>query len=384
MIRQLRLLIVLVRPAVLVLLGMYAAVGLTQAGRGQDGRLVAETFVVVIALLLFSVACNDIADAAIDRVNLAGTGRPLVAGTSRRSELLVVATTSALLTLGAAALLGLAALVVAACGMALSANYSLRPVRLAARGALASLLLPACYVGVPYLVGVFGARGSVRPADLALLAALYVGFIGRILLKDFRDVRGDALFGKRTFLVRHGRRVTCVFSASCWIAGTILLVAVERGVVFALAQGVCLAAALIMIRALRAEHGARRDEWLISGIAIVGRGMLLVLLAQLSMVRWQAPAAVTIEATLVLITLAQAVSMVRHGPVEGRRSRRDASSCQVVQDHDAGLERGRVGQSEPCGRAVTEQQVLRAATADEERVHPEPQFVEHALRHKGV
>ena len=56
--------------------------------------------------------------------------------------------------------------------------------------------------------------------DLALLAALYVGFVGRIVLKDFRDVVGDRLFGKRTFLVRHGRRTTCVLSAACWVGGT--------------------------------------------------------------------------------------------------------------------------------------------------------------------
>jgi 4-hydroxybenzoate polyprenyltransferase len=48
---------------------------------------------------------------------------------------------------------------------------------------------------------------------------------GRILLKDFRDVHGDAMFGKRTFLVRHGRGVTCAVSACCWTAGTAVILA---------------------------------------------------------------------------------------------------------------------------------------------------------------
>jgi len=39
----------------------------------------------------------------------------------------------------------------------------LRPVRLADRGALAALVLPAGYVAVPYLVGIFAVRGSPRP-----------------------------------------------------------------------------------------------------------------------------------------------------------------------------------------------------------------------------
>jgi hypothetical protein len=47
------------------------------------------------------------------------------------------------------------------------------------------------------------------------MGGLYVGFIGRIMLKDFPDVRGDALFGERTFLVRHGWRATCATTPGC-------------------------------------------------------------------------------------------------------------------------------------------------------------------------
>ena len=78
-------------------------------------------------------------------------------------------------------------------------------------------------MAVPYLLGIFAVRGSVSRADLLLLAGLYAGFIGRIVLKDFRDVRGDALFGKRTFLVRHGRRATCRLSAAFLVAGVSVL-----------------------------------------------------------------------------------------------------------------------------------------------------------------
>ena len=329
MIRQLRLMIALIRPAVLILLSLFTAIGAAQAGRGQDGGLLAEALAVVIAFLLFSVACNDLADEAVDRINLADAGRPLVAGTGRRRQLVVVAATSGIVALGVSAMLSHLALVVTSGGLILSANYSLRPVRLAARGALASLLLPACYVGVPYLIGMFAVRGSVRGPDLALLAALYIGFIGRILLKDFRDVNGDALFGKRTFLVRHGRRATCRSSESCWAAGVILLVAVEHpSAAFVVSQCVCLVTALAMIRALSSDRGVRRDEWLISGIAIVGRGMLVLLLAQLSMVQqhWAMPAQEATIGPLLLVTIGQAVSIVKYGPVEHRRFARHVAS----------------------------------------------------------
>ena len=70
------------------------------------------------------------------------------------------------------------------------------------------MLLPLGYVAIPYLVGVLTVQPSVDGRQLALLGGLYVAFIGRIMLKDFRDVRGDELFGKRTFLLRHGHVAT--------------------------------------------------------------------------------------------------------------------------------------------------------------------------------
>lgn len=188
---RLRLIILLARPAVIILLAMFTATGLAEAGHGQSKALLARALVVVCAFLLFSVACNDLADEAIDRVNLPGQ-RPLAAGVLGRTEFAVIGVVAGTVALGASAALRWQAVVVTAAGLAISAGYSLRPVRLADRGAVAAIVLPACYVGVPYLIGIFAARSFVRPGDLFLLAGLYLGFIGRILLKDFRDVRGDA------------------------------------------------------------------------------------------------------------------------------------------------------------------------------------------------
>jgi len=210
--------------------------------------------------------------------------------------------------------------VVVAAGPVISGGYSLRPVRIADRGAAASLLLPAGYVAVPYLVGILGGRGSLRPGDLLLLGGLYVGFIGRIVLKDFRDVRGDALFGKRTFVIRHGRRRTCEFSAICWIAGSVALAAVtEPTLTLVGAWAVYLAVALWLLRALSVERGTRRDEALISAIAIVGRGMIVTLVAHSSMTGagWPALAYLCVMGALVAVTLEQSSTMARRGPTTG-------------------------------------------------------------------
>lgn len=318
MISRLRLVVLLVRPAVIVLLASFTATGLAQAGRGADTLLLAKALAAVFGFLLFSVACNDLADEAIDRVNLPGK-RPLVIGAVTHREFTVIGVTGGAVALAASATLHWPAMIVTAAGLCVSAGYSLRPVRLADRGAVASLVLPACYVAVPYLLGALAASGRVRPDAVLLLAGLYLGFIGRILLKDFRDVRGDALFGKRTFLIRHGRGWTCVFSAVCWLAGTcVILAAVHRPTVALVAsEAGCLAGALTLLRALSADRGARRDESIIAAIAIVGRGMVLLLLAHLSMVYagWAGLRYDGVIAVLALLTAGPAVSMVAHGPI---------------------------------------------------------------------
>jgi 4-hydroxybenzoate polyprenyltransferase len=309
--------VLLARPAVIWLLAAFAAMGLAQSGRPSDPIGLARVLVTVVAFLLFSVACNDLADEAIDRVNLPGR-RPLGAGVVTRRMLVIIGLSAGAVALGTGVTLGRWAGLVVAAGMAISAGYSLRPVRLAERGAVASLVLPACYVAVPYLLGLLAGRPGVRAGDLTLLGGLYLGFIGRILLKDFRDVRGDALFGKRTFLVRHGRRWTCVFSAVCWVAGTCVILAEVRQPTPALLAGVggCCAGALVLLYALARDDGARRDENLISAIAIIGRAMVVLLLGHLSMAdaHWSAARSNLVIVMLCVLAAGPVASMLRHGP----------------------------------------------------------------------
>jgi 4-hydroxybenzoate polyprenyltransferase len=322
---QIRVLIALVRPPVLLLLALFGLLGLAQAGAPDDRLRLAAVLVVVAGYLLCSVAVNDIADEAVDRVNLAGDrSRPLVSDAAAgRRHLLTVALTAAVVAFGAAASLGRWPVVALVAGLALSLAYSLPPTRLSARGAVASLLLPAGYVAVPFLVGrlALGAAGPALTArDGWLLAGLYVGFIGRILLKDFRDVIGDAQFGKRTFLVRHGRATTCRAAAIAWVAGNIALAGVRDltpGLVAA--QVASTVAALVLLRGLSRSDGHRRDEWLISALAIVGRGSVLTVIAHLGMssAGWSTSATGAMALALSAVTLGLARSMVRHGPRRG-------------------------------------------------------------------
>jgi 4-hydroxybenzoate polyprenyltransferase len=309
------------RPPVLLLLVMYAATGTAAAGSASLAPL-ARALLVVVPFLACSAVVNDLADHRVDRVNLPGDARrAYAAGTAHRRHLAAVAALGGVGALAAAWALGPVALATTAAGLLVSTAYSLEPVRLSRRGIVAPLVLPACYVTVPFVLGAVAARGEVRRADLPLLVALYVGFIGRIVLKDFRDLRGDALFGKRTFLVRRGRRWTCGVSAAAWSAGSALLLVARPATTTAHVVGtVALAGlALVLLRELSAGPGHRRDEWLVAAVAVVGRGQVLVLLTDLAApaAGWPSWLAAVVTAGFAASFAGQAWQLRTHGPSRG-------------------------------------------------------------------
>jgi 4-hydroxybenzoate polyprenyltransferase len=299
-----------------MLVALFAAVGVAQGGAANAVVPLIKALVVVVATLGFAVAINDISDEAIDRVNLPdGAGRPLVQGGTSR-EMVIVAGTSAMVALAASCSLAAPAILVVLGGLVFTAAYSLRPVRIAERGVVAPLLLPLGYVAVPYLVGIFAVRANITANDLLLMVGLYAGFIGRIVLKDFRDVRGDTMFGKRTFLVRHGRVPTCILSAVFLVAGVAVLPFVRSlTVALALTYVAMVAATLWLLRLLARSTNPRRDAALIAAIAIVGRGMLVTLYAHFAVVAagWGMAAGSALVGSIAVVSIGSAVEMVRSG-----------------------------------------------------------------------
>lgn len=318
-----RLVVVMARPALVLLLGSYAAIGLAQHGAADDLPRTIGVLVVVVGYLLVSVVLNDLADVAVDRINLAGDpSRPLTTGTAPR-ELVLVAVTGGVLATGAAVLLGPAVLAVLVGGLLVAAAYSVRPLSLSKRGAVASLVLPLGVVTVPYLAGLLAADPRIDPADLALLAGLYVVVIGRMLLKDVRDLVGDSLLGKRTFLVRYGRTATCWTSGVLCVAGAVLLmVAVpDRSAALVAVYGVGVAVTGWLLARLARSAGPRQDTVLVATFAIVGRGLVLALLAHLSMrpLGWTLLPQALVVLAIGVLTLGLASDMLRHGPRVGGR-----------------------------------------------------------------
>jgi len=331
----------LLRPPVLLILALFAAIGNAAAGGRGAGSLVLP-LIAVTGTLIFAVATNDLADADIDRVNLAGDRRrALAAGTATTREFRVFSILGAAAALVASALIGAAALAVTAGSLCLCAAYSFRPLRIADRGVLAPMVLPACYVAGPYLIGRLAVRPSLTGRDAWLLVGLYVGFVGRIILKDFRDVRGDRLFGKRTFLIRHGRRATCVTSAVCWTAGTSVLAAAS-GRALRVTDAAFLAAALVALRLLATSHSVRRDERLISVLAILGRGTVTGVLIELATrnARWSAASTAGVILAFGVVTLGQAWIMLRDGPRTTMSVPASWTACEAPSYEDGTLDGG--------------------------------------------
>jgi 4-hydroxybenzoate polyprenyltransferase len=292
--RALRVIAMLLRPPVALVLFLFATLGAVHADPAAAFPAHAGLVALIVgAWFVNATALNDLADEAIDRVNLPrARGRPLVSGVVTRAGLLRFGAGAGAVALAAGfALDGRVGLVVAA-GLAANAAYSLPPLRLAARGGVAPLLLPLGYVGLPYLTGAWGAGASLNREDAILLAGMYVTFSGRILLKDFRDVIGDERYGKWTFLVRHGRVPTCLLSAAGWAAGSacILGLAPWRSVLAA-AFATYLACALHGLFLLTRSGGWVADQVVVGAIAAVGRAMSVTLLAHYSMLgrHWSAP-----------------------------------------------------------------------------------------------
>ena len=312
---RLRLVVALCRPPVVLTLALFGVLGMVQGGGARDELRAVPVLVAITAFVVFSIAVNDLADEAVDRANLGGGPvRPLAHGLATRRHVRTLAACAAAVVLVAGAAAGWRAVVVLGIGLAVSGLYSLQ---LSSRGAIASLALPALFVAVPYLVGLLSARTALHGQDLLLLGGLYLGFVGRIVLKDFRDVRGDELFGKRTFLVRHGRSATCAFSAVSWALGTACLLGV-RGLTPTLVavEAILVVVALVLLRALADDRGARHDEWTISALAIVGRAVVLCVVVHIAAVDsgWPALLVAAIVVVLAVAFLGQARAMYHDGP----------------------------------------------------------------------
>jgi 4-hydroxybenzoate polyprenyltransferase len=287
----------------------------------HGGLTTVDVPVLLVALALASsyvcaTSVNDISDREIDKINHPNdVGRPLVTGTAGKGDLWTLFGVSGVLAVALSFAAGPVAVGIMVLSVAVGVLYSLPPARLSYRTFLAPITLAVAYVGIPYSIGVVVAGSNIGVRDLSLLAALYLLFTGRIILKDFRDREGDALYGKPTFLLRYGKGATCLatFLAVCAGDAFLIISLADKLWLAAVLQAYVACVALMLHSLYRSDN--RKDEQLSIGVgARMGNGLLATLLGCLVLANqhatWSTQAIFAIALTvLYLLTL---VTFLRH------------------------------------------------------------------------
>ena len=212
------------RLRTLLVVALFALLGVYATGISADKNLFILIAVLVIETTWYinGTCINDIADEEIDKINLKNApSRPLINNKATKKELYNIAIITGVVSLAVAAFLNHTAVVLTSFGLVLNYVYSMPPFKLSYRGAVAIIILPVGYVLLPFLLAATSVHGTFTATTFLLLAGSYIAFMGRILLKDFRDVKGDRKFGKRTFLVRYGTKATIIASSYLWVVGSI-------------------------------------------------------------------------------------------------------------------------------------------------------------------
>jgi 4-hydroxybenzoate polyprenyltransferase len=213
------------RTALLILLFIAIGDAATKDSGSEYSPKLILVVIVLAAWYIYSTSTNDLADEEIDKINLKGNSeRPLANGQIERSKLWRIASVSGGIAILLSLAIGKSAIIMTLIALLLSWIYSFPPIRLSARGVVAPLTLPIGYVAFPLLLVASVNKAEITYTYLLLLFALYFSFTGRILLKDFRDVVGDEKYGKRTFVVRYGQKMTCIASAIAWVLGLVAII----------------------------------------------------------------------------------------------------------------------------------------------------------------
>ena len=270
------------RVAVMILLFMLLGAA-RHSGLTTNSWSIVLMIVALASSYVSATSVNDIADREIDEINHPGDrGRPLVSGAAKTADLWMMFGLSAAVSVALPLAIGPKAAGIMVLSLVIGVLYSLAPLKLSYRTFLAPLTLSVAYVGIPYWAGVVTSGGRLQMFDVPLMAALYLLFAGRIVLKDFRDREGDAAYGKPTFLLKYGKRATCLVSLGAICAGDALLIAAlaERWWLAALLQPYLASIIVMLYRLYRAS--SRTDEQLAIGVgARMGNGLLTTLLGLL-------------------------------------------------------------------------------------------------------
>ena len=206
----------LVRPHNCVLAGVAVLVGMIVAVASRDIPRPQALFAFAVAVLICGGgnAINDYCDRKIDAINR--PGRPIPSGRLEASHALVIGRSLFMMGVLLAIPLGAPCIILAILNSMILAFYAAELKRLGLVGNLTVGYL----VGSTFLFGGLAVKKLQAVSILAAMAALST--VGRELIKDIEDMKGDRKIGLKTFPLSHGTRATAAL-AIIFIAAAIAL-----------------------------------------------------------------------------------------------------------------------------------------------------------------
>jgi 4-hydroxybenzoate polyprenyltransferase len=295
------------RSVLILVLFMLLSIALHTNGKLLPAYIELLGVIILAASYMTATCINDLVDWKIDQINLKGnTERPLINGTGSRKQLIVLAIIGAVLSIGLGFVFSGTLGVVMIISIVLNTLYSLPPLRVSYRAWLTPFYLSFCYVVVSYIVGyvLVTHQQAAGQFDWNYVAVFYFFFVARISLKDFRDRVGDAIVGKPTLILKHGKATVSVLSSSAALAAIVGIIILSwRQPVLAVSLalfGIC-----IGIVEYRIYHAQKLNDELLSIAygARMGNGLLLTFLGWLLLKGQSAPFDVVIVFILTMLAV---------------------------------------------------------------------------------
>jgi len=209
----------LVRLHNCVLAGIAVLVGMIVAVASSDIMLHQAAFAFAVAVLVCAGgnATNDYCDREIDRINR--PERPIPSGRLKVRDALLIGGVLFIIGILLSILLGVPCIILAVVNSVVLAFYAAELKRLG----LVGNLIVGYLAGSTFLFGGLAAKNAPKLQALGILAAMAaVSTVGRELIKDIEDMKGDSKIGLKTFPLSHGPRVAAALAIVFIVAAIVL------------------------------------------------------------------------------------------------------------------------------------------------------------------
>lgn len=208
-----------------------------------------------------ATSMNNYADRTVDRLNNRSDNPLLAHIISPRTIALFVAALTCVLVLCNALLFQPASAALSVIYLLLAYMYSVRPIRLKARGLFGTTCLAICYSVLPILFGALQHASESIERIIFCCATIAVFSTAGLLAKDYKDEVGDKQTGTQTPLVKYStQKLLAITYGALAIASAAILYAVWH---FAVSGWIIAIALIYSYSVFRIHRQKARESYLL-------------------------------------------------------------------------------------------------------------------------